>query len=129
MKNKVTLITPPDFFENGNFSLMLIGINDIDQEKVTKWLSSIDLDEHINIYFYMGEPNIPWLLYAVSRSDLVFIDLDFDNNIIKNLSSYMASKSHVYLQTHNSELGQMFEHISGNRVPDIDYFLEHVFDK
>ena len=129
MKNKVTLITPPDFFENGNPSLMFIGINEIDQEKVTKWLSSIDRDEHLNIYFYMGEPNIPWLLYAIARSDWVFIDLDSEDFIIQTLSSYIASKPNVYIKTFDSELANIYEHISANRVPDIDLFLEHVFNK
>jgi len=127
MKNKVTLITPPDFFENSSYSLLLININERDQEKISKYLANLDIDQHVNIYFYSGEPNTDWLLYALARTDAVFIDLDNANKIVTALSGYIVSRPMVRYQTHDKDMSKIYQHINANQVPDIDFFLEEIF--
>jgi hypothetical protein len=127
MKNKVTLITPPDFFENSSYSLLLININEHDQEKISKYLANLDIDQHLNIYFYSGEPNIDWLLYALARTDAVFIDLDNADKIVTALSGYIVSRPLVRYQTHDEVISKIYQHINSNQVPDIDFFLEEIF--
>ena len=50
MNNRITLITPPDFFENESYSIMFVHLSDEDQTQVSKWLADANLTEHINIY-------------------------------------------------------------------------------
>jgi hypothetical protein len=47
MSIKITLITPPDFYENNNRSVLFVNISENDQEKITKFLSSKDLNENM----------------------------------------------------------------------------------
>ncbi len=126
MKNKVTLITPPDFFENNNTSILLINLNETEQEKITNWLSISQSEIPLNIYFYSGENETKWLLYALSQSAKAFINLDNHSELSALMSGYILSKSHVYYQTHNASVGEIFQYINSNRLPDIDFFLEHV---
>lgn len=126
MKAKITLITPPDFFENSSYSILLINPSDNDQEKITKFLSTLDSDENINIYFYLGEEAVEWLLYAVSKSKLTFFDLDNQTPISDSLKAYIVSHSTVYFQTRNKSLQDIYKFISNNQVPDVDYFLENL---
>jgi len=123
MKAKITLITPPDFFENSSYSILLINPSDNDQEKITKFLSTLESEENINIYFYLGEEAVEWLLYAVSKSKLIFFDLDNQTPISDSLKSYIVSHSTVYFQTRNKSLQDIYKFISNNQVPDVDYFL------
>ena len=51
MNGKITLITPPDIFENGNKSILLVNLSDADQDAVSKWLSESTFEQNLNIYF------------------------------------------------------------------------------
>ena len=51
MDGKITLVTPPDIFENGNLSILLVNLSEEDQDTVGKWLSKSDIKENLNIYF------------------------------------------------------------------------------
>lgn len=126
MKNKVTLITPPDFFENDSLSILLVDLVDYDQSKVTNWLTNLATENPINIYFYLGEQDPTWLLYALSKSKVCFLDIDNASPISSALHGYLLSKPHVYYQTRNELYSTVFSHINSNRVPDIDLFLEEV---
>ena len=64
----ITLITPPDIFENENLSLVFMNISDQEQEDASHWLSNNNIDKNINLYYYQGETNIPWLLHAIAIS-------------------------------------------------------------
>jgi hypothetical protein len=55
MEGKITLITPPDIFENESYSILFIHLSESDQELVSRWLSNSNIKEHINIYFYSGD--------------------------------------------------------------------------
>ena len=60
MEGKITLITPPDVFENDSYSILFVHLNEEDQEIVSKWLASTDIKQNVNIYFYSGEAELNW---------------------------------------------------------------------
>lgn len=128
MDGKITLITPPDFYENNNKSILFVNISDADQEKVTKYLSNIDIKESYNFYVFTNETNISWLLYAVSRSDYKFLDLDTENYIINILASYLLANNNFYYQTTDENFVAIVNHLNQNRITDIDKFLERIFN-
>lgn len=128
MDGKITLITPPDFYENNNKSILFVNISDSDQEKVTKYLSNIELKESYNFYVFTNETNISWLLYAVSRSDYKFLDLDTENYIINILASYLLANNNFYYQTTDENFVAIVNHLNQNRITDIDKFLERIFN-
>ena len=55
MTIKITLITPPDIFQNNQDSILFMGLTDIEQDHVSEWLASTDRVGNINIYFYSRE--------------------------------------------------------------------------
>jgi len=129
MKNKITLITPPDFFENDSPGLLLVDINNMYQEQITEFLTQSQYEKDLNIYFYMKENDAKWLLYAVSKSKLVYVDIDNLSSAAKELQSYILGKPNVFYTTHNSEIAETLNLINQNRVPDLSYFLEKQFPK
>jgi len=128
MSNKITLITPPDFYENSNFSIMLLGLNEQDQDAASHWLGQVDNIDNINFYFYQGETNLEWLFYALNRSDLKFINLDSNLTIINYLSSYILGRPNVYYTTKNENLKSLMSYINNKYVPNIETFLREAFN-
>lgn len=124
---KITLITPPDIFQNEQSSIMLIDLTVDEQEQVSAWFSK-NLNQPINLYYYQGEDNIPWLLYSQSISSLVYINLDNWSTLTSYYASYFLSKPNVYWSTDNLEISKIFQHISVNRVNTVLEFLERTFN-
>jgi hypothetical protein len=129
MTNKITLITPPDIYENGNLSLLFMHINDQDQEMVSRWLAERELSSNINFYIYNGEIDIPWLLWAVNLCQYKYIDLDLTNELSKLISSYILSKNNFYYKTADENLAALYSHINNNRVVKIESFLERALSE
>ena len=67
MTGKITLITPPDIFENSNTSVLFAHITDEEQDVISRWLGNADFKTDVNFYVYSGEPNAMWFLYAMNR--------------------------------------------------------------
>lgn len=124
MNGKITLITPPDIFENGNLSILLVNVSDKDQDAITKWLSESKFDQDVNIYFYAGEPNVPWFFHAIGCCEYKYIDLDGDNYVTKALSGYVLGKSGFAYKTVDENLASVYNYISTNRVLRVEEFLE-----
>ena len=104
MTNKITLITPPDFYENSNFSVLFMGLDEEQQDVVSRWLAENPVYPDTNIYFYQGEPNIPWLLYALNRSDAKFLNYNSGYAILNLLGSYMLGKSNMFYTTSDENI-------------------------
>ena len=128
MSNRVTLITPPDIYENANFSVMLLGMSDDQQDQASKWLGSHDNYPETNLYVYQGETNATWLFYALNRTDVKFLNLDADYAIINHMASYILGRPGVYYTTQDANLKELMSHINNQFVPDVETFLERVFD-
>jgi len=124
MDGKITLITPPDVFENSNKSILFINLSDEDQDVVSKWLSTHDLKEDINLYVYNGETDIEWFFWAIGACQYKYIDLDGVNEIITALSGYILGKSGFCYKTTNESLAAVYSHINSNRITNITNFLE-----
>lgn len=129
MQGKITLITPPDFFENGNTSVLLCHISDEEQEKISRWLSRSDLTENINIYLYSGETNVSWFLYALNRCEFKYINLDNVNDVTIWLTGYILGKNNFSYKTENENVASLISFISNNRTKSIEQFMEAIFDK
>ena len=123
-QSKITLITPPDIFQNNNESILFMHLTDEEQDSVTEYLGDY-LDRDVNIYLYSGEENIDWIFYALSCSNHKYINIDCVNHITQALSGYILSKNDVYYKTSN--LAEVYSHISTKRVDDIKHFLESIF--
>ena len=125
---KITLITPPDFYENENYSILLIGITEEEQDQISHQLGQLDSDSPLNIYYFQGENNMEWLLFALNRCNAVYINTDSGTDLTKWFTSYMLGKSNVWYTTSDKELKALFSYINKKFVPDIKTFIEVQFD-
>lgn len=127
MKGKLTLITPPDIFENDNISILFINLTEENQDAVSKWLATSNITDNINLYVFNGESNVSWFLYALSRCEYKYIELDNIDLVAHSMSGYVLGKSNVFYQTKNENLSAIYSHINQNRILHIDNFLETIF--
>lgn len=125
MSAKITLITPPDIYQNNQDSILLIDLSEKEQDDVSKWLGDNPLS--INIYFFQGEPNVPWFLHALSCTTYKYINLNNMSAVSSHLAGYTLSKSGVFYSTDDVNVSELFSHINMNRVDDAVMFLERVF--
>ena len=128
MTNKITLITPPDYYENSNFSILFLGLTDEQQDTTSRWLAEHPIYPDTNIYFYQGEPTTDWLFYALNRSDVKFLNYDAGHAIISLMGSYILGKSNVYYTTKDENIKTLMSHISNNYIADVETFLEKIFN-
>lgn len=126
MPGKITLITPPDFFENSNTSVLFAHISNEEQDVISCWLADSDFANNINFYVYSGEVNVSWFLYALSRCEYKYINIDCVNYITQALSGYALGKSDTYYKTKDTNLSAIYSHINGNRVDRVEDFLESI---
>jgi hypothetical protein len=126
MDGKITLITPPDIFENSNLSILFFHISEEEQDFISKWLSNSDLKINLNFYVYTDETNLPWIFYAFGQSEYKYINFDNSNTITQALGSYLLSKNNVYYKTKDENLAAIFSHINSNKIHKIESFLERV---
>ena len=123
MSLKITLITPPDIFENDNESIFLINLNEEDQNAATDWLSKYDSEEDLNIYFYQGEINMPWFLHAMAVSTYKYIDIDANSPMTDLLAGYILGKNNVYYKTAEQNTAAVYNYINPNRVSNVVTFF------
>ena len=128
MSNKITLITPPDIYENENYSVLFIGLTELDQDNASLWLGQHNNYPETNFYYFQGENNITWLLYALARADIVFLNFDTEHAIINIIGSYVLGKSQVYYTTKDENLKALMSHINNRYVPNVTEFLEKAFN-
>jgi len=128
MEGKITLITPPDVFENESYSILFVHLNDTDQEIVSKWFSNSTIKQNVNIYFYSGEADLNWFFHAAAISEYKYIDLDSVNTISTVLSGYMLGKKNTYYKTIDENKSAICHYINQNRITKIESFLERAFN-
>ena len=123
----ITLITPPDIFENGNNSLLFMNISDEEQETASKWFADHDLKDPLNLYYYQGEPNMNWLLHAVAISAGVYLNCNNDSDVTKWITSYILSKNNVWYKSDDDSFRELMTFINQKNVNNITDFLEVQF--
>jgi hypothetical protein len=129
MDGKITLITPPDIFENDSYSILFMHLNDSDQQLVSEWLAKSNIGEHINVYFYDHEIDLPWLFHALSRCDYKYIDLNELNDVTRSLSGYIVGKKNTFYKVDNESLSAVYHYINQDRITNIETFLEKAFNE
>ena len=129
MQGKITLITPPDIFENSNKSVLFIHITDDEQDTISKWLSTSEFNKDINFYVYSGEPNVPWFLYAMNRCEYKYINIDCVNYITQSLSGYILGKGNTYYKTSDENIAAVYSHINSGSVINVEQFLESILSE
>jgi hypothetical protein len=129
MQGKLTLITPPDIYENSNLSILFIHLTDEEQDAVSLWLANNEIPGNVNIYLYNGEPNVSWFLYALSRSDYKYINVDCLNYITQSLSGYVLGKSNTYYKTSDENISAVYSHINSGSVINVEQFLESILSE
>ena len=127
MAAKITLITPPDIYQNDQASVLFIDLTETEQDGVTAWLAEKLADVHLNIYFYQGEPNVPWFLHSLSCSTYKYINLNNMSAVTSYLAGYALSKAGVSYSTTDDTIADLYSHINTHRVVDAVEFLERTF--
>ena len=119
----ITLITPPDIFENGNNSILFMNISEEEQEASSRWFSEHTVDP-LNLYYYQGENNMSWLLHALAVSKGVYLNCDNDSDFTKWLTSYILSKHNVWYSAKDENFRSLMSYINQRSVNNITEFLE-----
>jgi hypothetical protein len=127
MNGKLTLITPPDIWENENTGILFINLSDQDQENISKWLSTSEVSENLNLYLYDGQPDMSWLFHAMNVCHFKYINLNGLNNVTQSLSGYFLGKNNFFYSTTDENIAAIYSHINGNRIDRIESFLERIF--
>ena len=128
MTFKITLITPPDIYQNDQDSILFIDLTENEQDAVTAWFAAQNTTQHVNIYFYHGEPNVPWLLHSLACANYKYINLNNLSAVSSHLASYILSKSGVMYSVDDANVAELYSHINTNRVTDTIEFLERAFN-
>jgi hypothetical protein len=128
MNGKITLITPPDFFENLNTSILFVNLSNDDQDTISKYLVDLEFDKNLNFYVFDNETDIPWLLYAFNKCDYKYVNFDNGSPLISTLGSYLMAKPNSYYSSSDSNLIAMYSHINQNKIKNVISFLERVVD-
>lgn len=126
MDGKITLITPPDIFENNNATILFVHLTDDEQTQISEWLSKSNINVDLNIYVYEGEMDMAWIFYVMSHCEYKYINLNRVNNITQPLSGYMLGKSNFYWRLDNEEQALVYSHISQHQVTQVEQFLESI---
>jgi hypothetical protein len=125
----ITLITPPDIFENENPSILLMNITDQEQEETSIWLGKSNISTPVNIYYYQGEANVSWLFHAIAISQGVYLNCENNSDITKWLTSYILGKNNVWYKSDDKNFNALMSYINQKQVKDIKDFLGVHFDK
>lgn len=120
----ITLITPPDIFENENVSFVLMNISDQEQETASKWLGDQKIEKPINLYYYQGETDLGWLFHAIAISKGVYLNCDNNSDVTKWITSYVLGKSNTWYKTSDDGLKSLLTYINQRSVDNIETFLE-----
>lgn len=129
MPNRVTLITPPDLFENSNRSITVIDLTEEEQDNLSLALGQFPGDFDLNIYFYKGEQDVTWLFHAINVADAVYVNIDNQTSLTQLLGSYILSKSNVWYSTKDVSLKTLYSHINQKHVDTIDDFIKKVLNE
>lgn len=122
----ITLITPPDIFENDNPSIFLMNLTEQEQDNATAWLAKCPKDIDLNIYFIQQEMHPVWFFHAMANSSHKYIDLDNTSSLTSALAGYILGKSGTFYSTKDKNKHAIYSHINLNRVDAVEDFLERV---
>ena len=126
MSLKITLITPPDIYQNNNYSFLFCNLTEEEQELSSEWLGKVDSDLNINIYYYNNDRKIDWLLLAYASADYIYLNVDKSKDESGLLLGYMLSKNKSFFSSNEPALVDVYKKINLNAVSGVIEFLERV---
>jgi hypothetical protein len=126
MSLKITLITPPDIYENENEGILLMNLPETAQTEASDWLGKLDSEKSINVYYYQGEPETFWLLHAMNVTKYKYIDIDAMSGVSSWLAGYILCKNNVFYSAKDLNIASIYQHINPNRVNSVLDFLERI---
>jgi hypothetical protein len=124
MTIKITLITPPDIFENDNDSLLIANLTESEQTMASDWLGKFDSDKNFNIYFFQNETEMPWILHAMATAKYKYINVDKATGLTGCMAGYMLGKPNTYYSCKDLNVADVYRYINPNRVADVAEFFE-----
>ena len=87
-------------------------------------MSQNSIDKPINLYYYQGETNIPWLLHAVAISKGVYLNCENNSDVTKWITSYILGKPNVWYKATDPNFRALMDYINQKTVNNISEFLE-----
>jgi hypothetical protein len=124
MTIKITLITPPDIYQNDSDGIFLINLSESEQTAATQWLSEFDTEQDVNIYFYQEEVDVPWFLHSMAVSKYKYIELNANLDIGFMLASYLLSKQNTFYSGTNQSVLAVYNYLNKNQVSGVVDFFE-----
>jgi hypothetical protein len=124
MTIKITLVTPPDIYQNDNEGIFLANLSEDEQTAATQWLSKFETEQDINIYFYQGEVEVPWFLHSMAASKYKYIELDTKIDVGLLLAGYLLGKPNTFYASKNPNILAVYNHINQNQVRGVVEFFE-----
>lgn len=124
MSLAITLITPPDIFENDNPSIFLMNLTEEQQDKATAWLAASPKDIELNIYFIQNEMHPVWFFHAMANASHKYINLDNTSPMTDLIAGYVLGKTGTFYSTKDKNKHAVYSHINLNRVDGVEDFLE-----
>lgn len=124
MTIKITLVTPPDIYQNDSDGIFLINLSESEQTAATQWLSEFDTEQDVNIYFYQEEVDVPWFLHSMAVSKYKYIELNANLDIGFMLASYLLSKQNTFYSGTNQSVLAVYNYLNKNQVSGVVDFFE-----
>ena len=115
----ITVVTPPDVYVTDLYSILLIHPKSEIKQELSSLLETVSTPIVIYMYEESSTAEIPWLLDAVQKTDMVFIDLDNCSPVVKNLASYIIGKPKTFYLTNDTKTP--YNIINHNRVYDFNW--------
>jgi tRNA G10 N-methylase Trm11 len=106
-----------------------MNISDQEQEEASQWFSDHNLTTPVNLYYYQGEANIPWLLHATAISKGVYLNCNNNSDVTKWITSYILGKPNVWYKADDEDFVALMSYINQKNVQSIKEFLEVHFVK
>lgn len=120
---KITVITPPDKIFNLSLGYLLI-CPTLHVKQQFQSILSKSIDD-LNVFIFENdESDIDWLLSVSQLVDVVIIDVDNCNTIVKQFISFLLAQPNTYYIT-NDEITP-FNLISKNRIFNLDWIVEQI---
>ena len=126
--NNITLITPPDFLYNEAINLLVICPSIETKSSLNEILLSVN--EAVNLLLYETPENqlaeIEWILNSAALADIIVIDLDNCDVIVRQFASYIIAKNKTFYLTNDNTIP--YNLISKNRIYDFAW-LEQILNR
>lgn len=100
--NIITLITPPDKYHGSDITILMASCDMDAQKEMLLALENIDLNINLCIYDPVTCTNIEWLLDTAQQSNIIILDLRF-NQVSILFYGWLLNKSNCYYFCNDSD--------------------------